>query len=260
MEKTLEESIGTAMELPDITLIQYLPYILQDYWEIGTSSLEVIKLIKKYKTNYSGLNVLDLGSGKGAVSIKIASELKCKCLGIDAIEDFVIFSNNKSNEYSVNNICTFEKADIRIRIKSLGKYDVIILGAIGPVFGNYYDTLMQLKTHLNENGIIIIDDGYIEDNCEKDYPNILKKSELIKQIKNTGMDLIDTVTINEIPDTKEKYDNEFNNLEKRCLELTEKHPEDKELFLKYINEQKEEYRILSEEIIPVILVIKNHNL
>jgi len=255
MEKTLEESISSAMELPDTALIKYLPYIFQDYWEIGTSSEEVIKLIRKHKTNYSSLNVLDLGSGKGAVSIKSALELKCKCFGIDAVNDFVIFSNEKSKEYSINNICIFEKDDIRIRIKSLGKYDVIILGAIGPIFGNYYDTLLQLKTHLNENGIVIIDDGYTEDNCERNYPNILKKSELIKQINNTGMNLIDVVTINEIPDINENYETEFKNLENRCMELIEKHPKDKELFLKYINEQKEEYRILSEEIIPAILVI-----
>jgi len=256
MNLTLEESIGTAMELPDITLIQYLPYIFQDYWEIGTSSEEVIKLIRKFKTNYSSLSVLDLGSGKGAVSVKVASELKCKCLGIDAVNEFVIFSNEKSKEYNVNDICKFEKDDIRIRIKSLGKYDVIILGAIGPVLGNYYDTLLQLKTHLNENGIIIVDDGYIEDNCKKNYPNILRKSELIKQINNAGMDLINTVTIDEISGINENYENEFKNLENRCLELIEKHPKDKELFLKYINEQKEEYRILSEEIIPAILVIR----
>jgi len=70
------------------------------------------------------------------------------------------------------------------------------------------------------------------------------------------MNLIDVVTINEIPDINENYETEFKNLENRCLELIEKHPKDKELFLKYIYEQKEEYRILSEEIIPAILVIK----
>ena len=256
MEKTLEESISSAMELPDTALIKYLPYIFQDYWEIGTSSEEVINLIRKHKTNYSSLNVLDLGSGKGAVSIRIASELKCKCLGIDAVNDFVIFSNEKSKEYSVSNICTFEKDDIRNRIKSLGKYDVIILGAIGPIFGNYYETLLQIKTHLNETGIVIIDDGYTEDNCTKNYPNILKKSELIRQINNAEMELVDTVTVNEIPDINENYENEFKNLENRCLELIEKYPNHKELFIKYIKEQKEEYRILSEEIIPAILVIR----
>jgi 2-polyprenyl-3-methyl-5-hydroxy-6-metoxy-1,4-benzoquinol methylase len=187
--KTTEESIVMAMELPDIILLKYLPYIFQDYWEIGTSGKEVIKIIKKYKENYSNLNVLDLGSGKGSVSIKIASELKCRCLGIDAIDDFVTYSKYKSREYFVGNLCEFETNDIRTRIKALGKYDIIVLGAIGPVFGNYYETLSELKTHLNNGGIVIIDDGYVEDgyknNLVNDYASyILEKSELIGQINN----------------------------------------------------------------------------
>jgi len=254
--KTLEESIARAMEIPDTALIKHLPYIFQDYWEIGSPSEEIITLIKKYKTNYSSLGVLDLGSGKGAVSIKIASELKCKCIGIDAIDDFVIFSRNKSKEYLVNDLCEFETNDIRTRVKTLGKYDIIILGAIGPVFGNYYETLMELKSNLNTDGLIIIDDGYVEDDSDKDFSSILRKGEVVKQINNAGMELIEIVKVNETPGIKNNYENEFENLQKRCLELAEKYPEDKHLLLKYIEEQKEEYRILSEEIIPVIFVIK----
>jgi 2-polyprenyl-3-methyl-5-hydroxy-6-metoxy-1,4-benzoquinol methylase len=187
---TVEESIITAMKCNDIKFLKYIPYILQDFWELGTPSEEIIKIIRKYKQNYSSLNVLDLGSGKGSVSIKIASELKCNCLGIDAMEDFILFSNNKAKEFSVNNICTFEKNDIRTRIKTLGKYDILILGAIGPVLGDYYNTLLRLSTHLNNDGLIIIDDAYVNDHCNRNYPNILQKSELIKQIHNAGMELV----------------------------------------------------------------------
>jgi len=257
MEKrTIEESIITALDGTNINLLKYIPYILQDFWEIGTPSEEIIKIIKKYKYNYSNLNVLDLGSGKGAVSIKIASELKCKCFGIDAMEDFVFFSNNKAKEFSVNNICTFEVNDIRIRINTLEKYDIIILGAIGPVLGNYYETLLQLRPHLNEDGLIIINDAYAEDNCNKDYPNIIRKNDLMNQINNAEMELIDKITNDEISGVNEEYENEFQNLYKRCMELIKKFPDNKKLFLEFIEKQKEEYEILSNEIISAILVIK----
>jgi hypothetical protein len=67
--KTVEESVITAMTgtEEDVDIVKYLPYILQDFWEIGSIPEEIIKIIKKHKTNYAGLNVLDLGSGKGAV-------------------------------------------------------------------------------------------------------------------------------------------------------------------------------------------------
>jgi len=254
--KTLEESIITAMDDNNISLIKHLPYILQDFWEIGTSPEEIIKIIRKYMVNYSDLNVLDLGSGKGAVSIKIASELNCKCFGIDGIDDFVIFSNNKSKEYNVNNICTFETGDIRTKIKTLGKYDIIILGAIGNVFGNYYETLMKLSPHINNEGLIIIDDAFVEDNCPQEYLNILQKSELINQVNNAGMEIIQIITIEDIPETEEEYGYEFKNIQKRCMELIEKYPKDKELLLGYIENQRREYEILSNEIIPAMFVIK----
>jgi len=182
--------------------------------------------------------------------------LKCNCFGIDGVEDFVIFSNNKSRELSLNNICKFEVNDIRTILESLGKYDIILLIAIGPVLGNYYNTLTQLSPHLNKEGLIIIDDAYVEDNCTGDYPDILSENEIIKQINSAGMELIEKMTINDISGTNERYENDFNNIKKRCMELAEKYPENKELFLEYIDRQVREYEILSNEIIPSIFVIK----
>ena len=255
--KSIEESIIVAMETDDTGIVKYLPYILQDFWEIGTSPELIIEIVKKHKHDYSNLSVLDLGSGKGAVSIKLAAELKCKCHGIDAIEDFIVFSNNKSKEYSVSNICSFERNDIRTRIKTLGKYDIIILGAIGPILGDYYDTLSQLASHINNNGIIIINDAYVEDGYNTDYPNIFQKSNLIKQIKKTGMEIIDSITDEKIPNQKDEHDKEFENLEKRCLELVEKYPKEKNIFLKFAETQKKLYEKLDNEITSVVFVVKN---
>ena len=254
--KTLEESIIAAMELQNSGLVEHLSYIFQDWWELGSSPDEIIEIIKKFKTNYSDLNVLDLGSGKGAVSIKIASEVKCKCFGIDGIDDFVNFSNNKAKEYSVENICTFEANDIRTRIKSLKNYDIILLMAIGPVFGNYFETLTELLPHLRSDGLVIINDAYVENSCNKNYPNIFRETEITSQVNKAGMELIYKITINEISGTRQKYENEYNNIRKRCMELAEKYPEDKGMFLEYVEGQKREYEILKEEIVPAIFVIR----
>jgi len=257
MEKmTIEESIISAMDMTNTGVIKYLPYILQDFWELGTSSEEVIKIIKKHKPKFSNLKVLDLGSGKGAISIKIASEFGYNCFGIDVIDDFVKFSNKKAKELFVDNLCTFETNDIRTRIKTLEKYDIILSIAIGRVFGNHYEALTEFSPHLNENGLIIIDDAYVEDDCTEDHPNILRKREMLEQINNAGMDLIEIITADEITKVDEDFEKQFNNIQKRCLELIEKYPEDKELLLEYIEQQKGEYDILSNEIVGAMFVIK----
>jgi hypothetical protein len=68
--------------------------------------------------------------------------------------------------------------------------------------------------------------------------------------------LVEKIINNDITGLKDGYDNEFKKIKKRCLELTEQYPEDKNLFFEYVERQKREYEILSDEIIPAIFVIK----
>ncbi len=72
--KTIEECVVTAMDGTNKELFPYLPYILQDVWEFGANPEAVISLISKYFSHTAGLNVLDLGCGKGAVSIKVSQK------------------------------------------------------------------------------------------------------------------------------------------------------------------------------------------
>ena len=81
--RPIEESVVIAMDGKDKHLYPYLPYILQDIWELGASPEIIINLIKMHKSDFENIKILDLGSGKGVVSIKIAKELKCHCFGIE---------------------------------------------------------------------------------------------------------------------------------------------------------------------------------
>lgn len=253
--QSLQESVVTAMDGSDVALFPFLPYILQDLWEIGASPKVIIGLVRKHTKNYSNLRVLDLGCGKGAVSIKLAKEFNCKCFGIDAIKEFIDEANAKAGEFGVDHLCQFAVADIRERIIALTRFDIIILGAIGPVFGDYFSTLTILSKCLTENGIIIIDDGYIENESEYIHPLIQKQEIILRQIKNSGMRIIDQVIINK-NEIKDADDQIFANLKKRCQELIEKHPQQKELFENYIINQDEANDVLETKIVCATMVIR----
>jgi len=253
--KTIEESVVMAMDGTDAALYPFLPYILQDIWEIGASPAVILHLLHNHCRDHSRLRLLDLGCGKGAVSIQVAAELGLSCLGIDAVEAFVAEARSKAAEFGVDALCRFEVGDIRLRIKELSGFDVIVLGAIGPVFGDYRDTLTALAPCLKPDGIFIVDEGYFPDDSDFRHPIIRKKSVLFREIAEAGMELVDEVIIGE-EDIKESDDHIFADMKTRCLKLAEAHPDQKGLFLDYIKRQVEENAVLEDEAVCSTMVIR----
>jgi hypothetical protein len=136
----------------------------------------------------------------------------------------------------------------------LSGYDIIILGAIGPIFGDYYTTLTTLSRCLNKNGIFIMDDGYIENNSYYSPPLIQKQNSILQQIDSAGMQLIEDDIIKQ-DNIKDSDDFIFENLKKRCDELIDKYPDKKELFINYIQKQVEENDVLENKVICSTMVI-----
>ena len=252
---TIEESVVMAMDGTDIELYPYLSYILQDIWEIGSDPDVIIKVIKNHFTSYSDLKLLDLGCGKGAVSIKIAKELGCHCYGIDALSDFINYANQKAIEFNVGNLCKFEIADIRKKVNYLFDYDIILLGSIGPVFGDLFTTITRVSKCLNRNGIIIIDEGYIDNSSSFTHPLIMNKRLIDEQIEMAGMVLV-TEYIADTNDIKETDDFIFDNLIRRCNELIDMYPDKTQIFNNYIKNQVLENDVLENKIVCSTMVIK----
>jgi len=253
--KTLEESIAAAMDAQqDTAIIPFLPYIFQDFWELGTPPGFVIDLIQKHCENYPHLHVLDLGCGKGAVSITIASALKCHCYGIDAIPEFIDIAKQKAAQYGVDQLCRFDAGDIRLKIKELGKLDIIILGATGAIFDDYYTALTVLSKHLSDKGMIIIEEAYIDDMSTFQHPPYLFRKDLLKQFEQAGMELVDEIPCDygEIAD----MNHEMENISRRCHELKAKYPELSALFDNYVQNQATENDILDNALLGSTMVLK----
>ncbi|WP_319559269.1 class I SAM-dependent methyltransferase [Marispirochaeta sp.] len=252
--KNLDESIAGAMDCDDIALVPWLPYILQDFYEIGSSASRILFIVKENTTDHASLRVLDLGCGKGAVSIRLAADLGCSCRGIDAIPEFIEEARRRAGEEDVAERCEFSAGDARVLVKNLGLYEVIILGSIGPVFGDYLGTLTLLQKNLAPRGIIILDDGYLDEETDVQHDTAMKKRELLAQVRQSGMEMIQEY-IDTDTETFEEYDKEFSFLQKRCNELAEKYPEKRNLFLGYVQKQREEYAFLENSCICSTMVL-----
>ena len=254
--KSTEESVMMAMDCMDRELLPFLPYILQDFWELGSDPETMIEIIRRFTAAGDSIKVLDLGCGKGAVSVRIAQRFHCICHGVDAIPEFIAYANIKASEYGVEHLCRFQMGDIRHWISSAGTYDVIILGSIGQVFGNHTETVAILKQYLTDDGIIIIDDWYVDESSTLQDEQIFTKREILRQISAAGMTLIGELQASSNKDLASEYDAEYLNISKRCGELADVYPDKADLFNNYIRRQKTEYDRLKTNVNCTTMVVR----
>ena len=268
--QSLEQSVVTAMDGTDPELYPYLPYILQDTWEIGADPQVMVRLARRHVIGNMEKKVLDLGCCKGAVSIALARMLPCRCHGIDAVEAFIDEARQKAPAFGVADRCTFEAGDIRVWVErdadtktvasaesgaaSVPKFDIIVLGAIGPVLGDYFETLTRLGGYLARGGFVFIDDGYIPDGSTFSHPLIQKRGDVTRQITRAGMRLVDEEIIG-ADDMHTSNEAIHQPLVRRCRELMEKHPEKRRLFEGYIRKQEEEIDVLENRIVCSTMVV-----
>lgn len=240
--KSLEESITGSLDGTDTALMKFFPYLLQDLREIGSDPEMMVRLISDH-IRKDNLRVLDLGCGKGAVSVRIAMEGQHLVRGIDAFPEFIHEAGEWARQCKVSDRCSFEVGDIRRLIRELNGFDVAILGAIGPVFGNLEVTLDRVKSTLNVPGYVLLDDGYIDDDLETDYDRALRKNEFFRQIDAAGFTVVHGQIFgrDRLTETDEAI---FDSIKQRAYELTARYPEHADMFQSYVENQAHENMIL----------------
>ena len=248
----VEEKLAKSLTAESIELIPYLPYLLQDLWELGSSPKDIINMIQKHIQVSEKTKVLDLACGKGAVSVQLAEALGCMVKGIDIIPEFIDFAKKKAKEYGVENLCEFKVGDINEAVKIEKDYDIVILGAVGDVLGNPEETIQKLKGTVKNYGYIFIDDAYGNDNSDEKYPT---KEKWLSLFQNVGVKLLDE-RFNEDDELESLNDEQQSFIVKRANELKKRHPEKAYLFESYIKSQQAECDELENEISGVTMLLQ----
>ncbi|MBE0700808.1 MAG: class I SAM-dependent methyltransferase [Acholeplasmataceae bacterium] len=248
----IEEKLAKSLTADTIELIPYLPYLLQDLWELGSSPNDMVHLISKHILVTNETKVLDLACGKGAVSIHIAKTFGCHVKGVDIMPEFIEDAIRKAKEYGVEAICEFVVADINISVEIEKDFDVVILGAVGEVLGNPEETLHKLSATIKTDGYVLLDDGYAI--SESDAAN-LTKNKYLKQIKKAGFQLIEDLLVNEA-EFIDVVEEQMEKLSIRTNELKKKHPKHAHLFDQYLKSQLAEIDELENDLIGVTMLLK----
>jgi len=252
---TVKKSIVKSLDGLEFGLFPYLSYLLQDLWEIGASPETIIDLIIKHGPLKKESKVLDLGCGKGAVLIKLVKAFGCQGHGIDALPEFIEEAKIYANKNKVSEKCDFEIGDIRRLIDQFKGFDLVILGSIGPVFGDIEATLSKVQSCIKDDGFIVLDDGYLSDSSKLKSPIYFNEAETLRQIESAKMQIVDQIVLGAV-EIKKSNNKIYNQIRKRSVELMKKYPEDQSIFEDYLKSQEEENDLLENHITCVTWLLK----
>jgi len=238
-------------------LIPFIPYLLQDLSELGSSPETIIEILDSLHLNKK-TKVIDLACGKGAVSIQIAQRLGFSCKGIDLFKPFIEIAREKALEAGVRHLCKFEVNDINNVIFKEKNYDVLILAAAESLLGEVDEAIGKLRNCVIDGGIIIYDGAFLNESSSltnPDYSVIKKYAGTIKQLTSYGDEIIKEAII----PTEETMaiNNAYTDvIRKRADELLLKYPEKKKLFFSYIEKQEAECSIIENDLAGCIWCVK----
>lgn len=242
---------------PDIEA--FIPELLVDFYELGSAPSVIVDLIRKTELPESGGRLIDLGCGKGAVSIEIARELGLSAFGVDGIKAFIDEAQKKAQKEGLEKLCTFEHGDLVKTVKSGSEnYDLALLISVGDVLGPMDECIAALRKIVRPGGYLIIDDGYIEQKEKVDFPGyeyIANHQEMIDQLTSQGDQIVEEYIF---PNDQVRKQNALyqNRIEGQVKNLSQRYPEHQASFEKYLEKEKEENKILNENIICATWVIK----
>jgi len=257
MTRDIDENLARSLTAETVELLPFLPYLLQDLWELGSSPQDMITLIKRHIPLSENSKILDLACGKGAVSVRIAEDLRVNVCGFDLLPEFVEYAEKKSAEFGVDKLCRFTCGDANETVESERDFDCVIFGAAGNILGEPRETLQKLAKTIKSNGFIIIDEGYLPDDMTNDYVKyqnyeFLTRGEWLKLFDECGLTLVEE--LKNVDDYDFDSDNKF--IAARADELIAKHPEKRAIFESYVASQLDECEDLESNITAITWILQ----
>ncbi len=226
-------------------ILEFVPELLQDFSELGSNPELVVQWLREGGVAGPEHRVLDLGCGKGAVSVAVAEALGCQVDGIDALPAFVELARETTRNRGFDQLCRFAVGDIRATVDHAHDYDAVLLVSVGA-FGSVEAMVGGCRRCVKLGGVIIIEDSYLTQPGCIDFPgyeNLATRAGTLRQLSAHGDQILceRLTTLAEITEQNHKYNTW---IKRRATELAVRHPKHAAAFRAYVERELEECHIL----------------
>lgn len=125
MPPSLIRSVADSIDAP-VAAMPWIAEVFQGLSALGSRP----RLVARWLADI-GLGprhtVADLGCGKGAVAVEVASRIGCRVTGIDAFAPFIDAARRLSERRGVDDRCRFMVADVRRPIPRRARFDLAMM-------------------------------------------------------------------------------------------------------------------------------------
>jgi SAM-dependent methyltransferase len=242
-ERDVREDLAHSLDAePD--LLPFIPYLLQDLWSLGFAPERLGDLMQRNLGHRSGLGMLDLGCGKGALLIHLARRFGWHGRGIDIVPEFIGEARRRADQHGVATSLRFDVGDMRDTLHGAVAADLIIFGYDCDALGALDVALGKLRPHLLSDGRVLLDTAWSLPGFQ--HSGLLNQPATLHAIAAAGFRVAD-MEITPVDVVREQNRTNTESIRRRAIELSQTHSQKRELIARYLADQVEECRVLEDE-------------
>ncbi len=242
-ERDVREDLAHSLDAAT-DLLPFIPYLLQDLWSLGFAPERLDDLIQRNLGHRSGLGMLDLGCGKGALLIHLARRFGWHGRGIDIVPEFISEACRRADQHGVAALLRFDVGDMGDLIHGAARADLIIFGYDCDALGALDVALGELRPCLLSDGRVLLDTAWLLPGFS--HSALLDQQATLRAIAAAGFRVVD-MEITPVDVVREQNRTNTESIRQRATELSQAHPQKRELFARYVADQVEECRVLEDE-------------
>lgn len=240
----------------DAALLPYATELLSDFEELGSDSGLIVEVVRSLGLPAASFAV-DLGCGKGANAIALASRLGFQVLGIELHTPFLEHCVRAAESAGVSERCTLRAGDIVKLAGNIEPVDLALLAALGDTLGPLDETMGVLRKYVKPGGFIVISDAFLrEDGCTEfpGFEGYAGIEETRKRLTAWGDEIVRQVIE---PDCdSDDDDEEAASICGRAAQIAQRHPQMESELTRFAERQASAYQYVEKNLMGAVWAVK----
>ena len=239
-ERVLSEELAATMDA-SAELLPWLPELFIGQEDLGVRAKDALALLSVVDLPAGG-SVLDLGCGKGAALIAVVERYGCSGVGLDGVQPFIEHASERSTSLGLDGRVRFLCEDVRAAPGLRGSHELVMLLALGPIFGDTRETMGELRSWVRPGGYVLLAEAYLPNDLAADDPHWefgLSLDELVEELTHHGDELVAEL-VYDTPEYRHWCSEVSAELQERAREMGRDEPEVAEALERFAQRQRDE--------------------